>query len=163
MLRHLAAIALLPGTVAGIVPATIVWRSAVEIGWGLPAWLAPLPIAIGAVAIGIGLALMIWTVTLFVTVGRGTLAPWDPTTELVVRGPYRHVRHPMISGVLCLLLGEAVLLGSPQLLVWWGIVLAVNAVYLPLVEERGLSRRFGSAYEDYRGSVPRWLPRRRGR
>jgi protein-S-isoprenylcysteine O-methyltransferase Ste14 len=38
-------------------------------------------------------------------------------------------------------------------------VVTVNAVYLPLVEERGLVRRFGSDYEVYRANVPRFVPR----
>ena len=67
------------------------------------------------------------TISLFARVGQGTLAPWDPTQRLVVLGPYRHVRNPMISGVLAILLGEAALLGSPPLLVWFGAFFAVNA------------------------------------
>ena len=98
---------------------------------------------------------------LFARVGRGTLAPWDPTSTLVVEGPYRHVRNPMISGVLFLLLAEAALLGSVPLLVWFGAVAGVNAVYMPLVEEPGLVRRYGVEYERYRAAVPRWLPRLR--
>ena len=35
----------------------------------------------------------------------------------------------------------------------------VNAIYMPLVEEPGLRRRFGPDYEAYRVQVPRWLPR----
>ena len=57
--------------------------------------------------IAFGFALPVWTVKLFVTVGQGTLAPWDPTSKLVVRGPYSHVRNPMITGVACILAGEA--------------------------------------------------------
>jgi protein-S-isoprenylcysteine O-methyltransferase Ste14 len=67
----------------------------------------------------------------------------------------------MISGVLFILLGEAALFGSFQLLAWFGAVLAVNAVYVPLVEEPGLSRRFGGDYSTYKAHVPRWLPRLR--
>jgi protein-S-isoprenylcysteine O-methyltransferase Ste14 len=67
----------------------------------------------------------------------------------------------MISGVVLLLLGEAALLGSFPLLVWGVSVFAVNAVYLPFVEERGLRRRFGEEYDEYRANVPRWLPRLR--
>jgi protein-S-isoprenylcysteine O-methyltransferase Ste14 len=152
ILRHALAIGLLPGVVAGVVPALIVWEE------GIAAW--PLALA-GAVVIALGLALIVQTVALFATVGRGTLAPWDPTARLVVRGPYRRVRNPMISGVLCVLLGEALLFASPALLGWFGVVLAVNALYFPLVEEPGLRRRFGADYEAYRAAVPRWLPRLR--
>ncbi|MFL5901471.1 MAG: methyltransferase family protein [Solirubrobacterales bacterium] len=40
----------------------------------------------------------------------------DP--ELVVEGPYRHVRNPMIVAVLTVLVGEGLLLGSPGIIVW---------------------------------------------
>jgi protein-S-isoprenylcysteine O-methyltransferase Ste14 len=152
ILRHLLAIGLLPGVVAGVVPALIVR------GEGIAAW--PLALA-GVVVIVAGLALIAQTVALFAGVGRGTLAPWDPTTRLVVRGPYRRVRNPMISGVLCVLLGETLLFGSTILLAWFALVFAINAVYFPLVEEPGLRRRFGADYETYRAAVPRWLPRLR--
>jgi protein-S-isoprenylcysteine O-methyltransferase Ste14 len=131
------------------------------IGWELPAGPALLPTLAGLALIGLGLLLVVRTVALFATVGQGTLAPWDPTSRLVVRGPYRHVRNPMISGVLCILAGEAMLLGSLPLLIWFGIVLGVNAVWMPLVEEPGLRRRFGPEYDTYRAHVPRWLPRPR--
>jgi protein-S-isoprenylcysteine O-methyltransferase Ste14 len=140
--------------VALAVPAVVVWRT----GAGIASWPA---VAFGAALILGGLVLIVWTIALFAEVGRGTLAPWDPTRRLVVRGPYRSVRNPMISGVLCVLLGEAVLFGSFPLLFWFGVVLAVNAAYLPLVEERGLRRRFGEEYETYRANVPRWIPRLR--
>ena len=150
--RHVAAVLLCPGVVALLVPALIVWSTDGRIE---PLGLLGLPL------IAVGLLLVVSTVRLFATAGRGTLAPWDPTTRLVVRGPYRYVRNPMISGVLFVLLGEAVLFGSVALLVWFGLVLAVNAVYMPLVEEPGLQRRFGGEYERYRAHVPRWIPRLR--
>jgi protein-S-isoprenylcysteine O-methyltransferase Ste14 len=155
-------ILILPGVVTVLVPALILLGSdGPRVGWGLPLVPALLPSVAGAGLIGLGLLLAVRTTALFVTEGEGTPAPWDPPTRLVVRGPYRHVRNPMISGVFCLLLGEAALLGSPPLMVWFAAVLAVNAVYLPLVEEPGLVRRFGKDYEIYRDYVPRWVPRLR--
>jgi protein-S-isoprenylcysteine O-methyltransferase Ste14 len=152
--RHLRAIGLLPLTVAVVIPGLIQWRNDAD----LAAW----PLAtVGIGLIAIGLVLVCWTVALFARIGKGTLAPWDPTSRLVVAGPYRHVRNPMISGVLAVVLGEAALFGSVPLLVWSGAVFAVNAVYFPLVEEPGLHRRFGDDYEAYRANVPRWLPRLR--
>jgi protein-S-isoprenylcysteine O-methyltransferase Ste14 len=152
--RHLLAIGLLPVTVTAVVPALVLRRSGADVA----AW--PLVI-VGVLLIVLGLALVTWTVALFATVGRGTLAPWDPTSRLVVRGPYRHVRNPMISGVLAILLGEAALFGSVPLLLWFAAAFALNAVYFPLVEEPGLRRRFGEEYDAYRANVPRWLPRLR--
>jgi protein-S-isoprenylcysteine O-methyltransferase Ste14 len=150
--RQLRAIALLPAIVTVVVPALVLRGSGSELG--------PWPLAaVGVALIALGLALVTWTVTLFARIGRGTLAPWDPTARLVVAGPYRHVRNPMICGVLAVLLGEAALFSSLPLLVWFGVVFALNAIYFPLVEEPGLSQRFGADYERYRGNVPRWLPR----
>ena len=65
---------------------------------------------------------MVATIRLFVTVGKGTLAPWEPPQRLVVQGVYRHVRNPMISGVLCVLLGESVLTASLPLFRWFLVV-----------------------------------------
>jgi protein-S-isoprenylcysteine O-methyltransferase Ste14 len=151
--RHLRAVLLLPAMVTIALPAVIVWRSGTKI--------EPLSALLGALLIAVGFALVVWTVKLFATVGEGTLAPWDATTKLVVRGPYRHLRNPMISGVACILGGEAALFSSWPLLVLLGTFLAVNTIYFPLVEEPGLKRRFGEEYDVYRANVPRWLPRLR--
>jgi len=159
--RHLSAIGLLPGTVTGAVPVWILAANGTNIGWGMLRAAGALPVLAGAALIAIGVGLMVRTISLFVTVGRGTLAPWDPTSHLVVRGPYRHVRNPMISGVLFILAGESALFGSVPLLLWFGCFFAVNAIYMPLVEEPGLVRRFGDEYLAYRRAVPRWIPRLR--
>jgi protein-S-isoprenylcysteine O-methyltransferase Ste14 len=150
--RQLAAVALLPATVALLIPGLILWRS----GAGGGGWALSL---VGGALVAAGVALVAWTARLFARVGRGTIAPWDPTARLVVAGPYRHVRNPMISGVLAILLGEAALFASLPLLLWFAGVVAANAVYLPLVEEPGLRKRFGPDYDAYRANVPRWLPR----
>lgn len=150
--RQLAAVGLLPVTVTLVVPGLILWSNGAEGGgWALG--------LVGAVLVAAGVALVAWTATLLARVGRGTIAPWDPTSRLVVLGPYRHVRNPMISGVLAILLGEAAIFASVALLLWFAGVFAVNALYLPLVEEPGLRKRFGADYDAYRANVPRWLPR----
>ncbi len=157
--RHLGPIGLAPGVVTLVVPAVILYLTgAVDFGWGLPppSWLLPL---LGCALIGLGLLIMYKTISLFASVGEGTLAPWDPPRKLVVRGIYRYVRNPMISGVLSILLGEAALFGSLALLVWFLVFFAFQALYTPLIEERGLARRFGEDYLVYKRNVPRWIPR----
>ena len=149
-LRHLTAIVLLPGTVTVLVPALLLSDA------GFAPW--PLTVA-GALLLAAGVGTIGWTVSLFAGVGRGTLAPWDPPSKLVVRGPYRYVRNPMISGVLTVLLGEAALFGSWELLIWAVLVFALNAVYFVAVEEPGLRGRFGAEYEAYAARTPRWVPR----
>ena len=109
--------------------------------------------------ISLGLALMIGTVAIFASFGKGTPAPWDSPVTLVVRGPYRHVRNPMITGVLLVLLAEALFVRSWPLAGWTACFFLANSVYLPLIEEKGLEKRFGADYRSYKAQVPRWLPR----
>jgi protein-S-isoprenylcysteine O-methyltransferase Ste14 len=151
--RQALAVVLLPFMATIVVPALILWWTGGESFW----WGSPTGLAL----IACGLALVVWTIRLFATEGKGTLAPWDPTSTLVVRGPYRHVRNPMISGVASILAGEALLFGSTALGLWFAAFVAANAVYMPLVEEPGLRQRFGDGYDTYRENVPRWLPRLR--
>ena len=141
----------MPGTVAGLIPAVIILSGSRDI--------EPLTAALGAVLLAAGLALVAWTIALFIRVGRGTLAPWAPPTRLVVRGPYRYVRNPMITGVGTVLAGEALFFRSVGVAVELAIFAALNAIYFPLVEEPDLRERFGAEYDDYRARVPRWLPR----
>lgn len=161
VLRHLLAVLLLPGMVVGAVPAWV--RIALRVGdsrWPVDWWLTSLARTVSVSLLVGGGVLVIWTVSLFARVGQGTLAPWDPTSRLVVRGPYRHVRNPMISGVVLLLAGQALWIGSWKLAVWMTLVAVINHFYFLGVEEPGLDARFGQAYRDYAAYVPRWIPRR---
>ena len=157
LLRHLLAIAALPFMVAVIIPRWIVRGTGVvpAVHGGTLLFVQLL----GVVLLAIGLLLFASSLRRFATEGDGTLAPWDPPRRLVVRGPYRYVRNPMISGVVCVLLGEAALLLSRGLLQWALLFCAINAVYIPLIEEPMLRERFGGEYDEYRRRVPRLLPR----
>jgi protein-S-isoprenylcysteine O-methyltransferase Ste14 len=147
---------MLPLTAAGVVPAVLLGRT----GWAQAfAAVPPARAVAGALLAAAGLAMLVWTVTLFIRVGRGTLAPWDPTRKLVVRGPYAHVRNPMITGVLAILIGEATAFGTRQLWTWAALFVAINHVYFLLSEEPGLARRFGAEFDEYKRHVPRWIPR----
>ena len=158
--RHAVAIILLPGTVTIVVPALILGGDEIRWGWDVGAAGGVALVGLGVVVGTAGFALWAWTVRLFATVGEGTLAPWDPTSRLVAVGPYRHVRNPMISGVLGVLTGEALAFGSVGIAIWVATFVVVNHVYFVAVEEPGLVRRFGEPYEEYRRRVPRWIPRR---
>lgn len=160
-LRHLLAILILPVVMAILVPRWLLtrfeltdsrWSDASALVW-------PARVLGGAVLLA-GIALFAWCVLLFARVGRGTLAPWDPTQRLVAVGPYRYVRNPMITSVAAVLAGEALLTGSRVLVLWLLLFILLNYVYFVLVEEPGLERRFGDPYRQYKARVPRWIPRR---
>jgi protein-S-isoprenylcysteine O-methyltransferase Ste14 len=101
------------------------------------------------------------TVSLFMTEGQGTPAPWSPPKQFVVQGPYAFVRNPMILSVLSILIGEALFFGSIAILIWCFVFWMVNTVYFFYFEEPGLVKRFGREYEEYRKHVHRWIPRLR--
>jgi protein-S-isoprenylcysteine O-methyltransferase Ste14 len=159
--RLARAILPLPFTATVIVPLILVLAGGANPGLGLDGALAAIPVLAGCALAAAGLALIARTIALFARVGEGTLAPWDPPRRLVVSGPYCHVRHPMITGVATVIAGEALALGSAPIAIWWAAFVAVNSVYLPLVEEPILVRRFGDEYERYQRHVPRLVPRRR--
>ncbi len=152
--RLLEPLLVLPGVVVVAVPTLLVWLA------GDLAWPPPLPnLVAGILLAAAGLALAHWTMRLFVTLGKGTPAPWDPPTRLVVRGPYAHVRNPMISAVLMMLPAEALLLQSWPIAIWWVVFAIGNMIYFPFSEEPGLEHRFGDDYRQYKANVPRWIPR----
>ena len=158
LLRHLLSVAALPFVVTIVIPIWLARRNAVTVGLAdrVPSLLLQL---LGVGVLGIGLLLFASSLRRFATEGDGTLAPWDPPRRLVVRGPYRYVRNPMISGVILILFGEALLLLSRAHFMWALTFLAINAIYIPLFEEPQLAGRFGQEYEDYRRNVPRLVPR----
>jgi protein-S-isoprenylcysteine O-methyltransferase Ste14 len=155
--RHLRSF-ILPLTAAGIIPFLQIARfDPFRLEFNLP--LLGLQLPLGLLLFGLGFALLITTVRLLARIGQGTLAPWDSTRRLVTQGPYAYVRNPMISGVLFMLVGEAVGSGSWAIAVWALLFLAINTLYFKLSEEPGLVQRFGQEYSDYRTRVPMWLPR----
>ncbi|HEX6639885.1 MAG TPA: methyltransferase [Thermoanaerobaculia bacterium] len=153
--RHIAAFLMLPFVVTVVVPITIARRSAASLHWP-PSLLAA---ALGAILFLAGIVLFCASLYEFIHRGKGTLAPWDPPSQLVVHGPYRYVRNPMITGVVLLLTAEAALLWSRPIAEWAVLFAIINAVYIPLLEEPQLGQRFGESYREYCRHVPRLIPR----
>lgn len=124
----------------------------------LPHWFRP----IGLMLAGLGMLLAGACVATFVTRGRGTPAPFDPPREFVVTGPYRYVRNPMYIGGTLVILGAGLILSSPAIVILGFAFVLIMHLFVVLYEEPALTRRFGAAYEAYRGSVDRWRIRKPG-
>jgi protein-S-isoprenylcysteine O-methyltransferase Ste14 len=143
---------ILPVMVTGAIPMVIVvttraWEraSVASVLVGAAAWIA-------------GFALLVRTSRLFARHG-GALAPWNPPTSIVLVGPYRYVRNPMISGIFLMLIGEATAFLSHWLGGWFCFFVLAQFAYVYFDEEPALRKRFGAAYEQYCREVPRWIPR----
>ena len=143
-----------PGVVAGIVPWWLTgWRAAPATWWLLPVRAA------GLVLISAGGGVLVHSFVRFVAEGAGTPAPIAPPSQLVVGGLYRYVRNPMYLSVLAVIVGQALWLVRPPLLLYAAVVLVAFTAFVRRYEEPTLSRRFGVEYEAYRRAVPRWWPR----
>lgn len=114
---------------------------------------------IGTILILAGLLGLVLTIKTFILIGKGTLAPWSPTSNLIVGGIYSYMRNPMITSVWAILIGESILFWSRGILIMAVIFFFVNHIYFIKSEEPGLVKRFGKDYEDYKAKVPRWIPR----
>ena len=156
--RHVLSVVFLPGTVTIVVPMWIARRNVIRPEWPGDAGGVVL-VALECIVLGIGLILFVSSLRRFASEGKGTLAPWDPPRHLVVRGPYRYVRNPMISGVIFILCGEALLLRSWPHAAWAVTFLVMNLVWIPLYEEPHLKGLFGDEYREYRKHVRRFFPR----
>jgi protein-S-isoprenylcysteine O-methyltransferase Ste14 len=107
-------------------------------------------------------ALGLWSGMTMALRGRGTPLPLDTARELVVTGPYRHMRNPMVLAGLGQGLAVGLGLGSPLVVAY---SLAGGLLWQLLArpaEEADLLRRFGESYARYRQAVPCWRWRWRG-
>ena len=112
----------------------------------------------GLIFIALGVVIYVLCSGSFVFIGKGTPIPFTPTKELIVTGLYRFVRNPLyISGVL-VLTGEAILFQSMGIIIYCMVMFGIFNVHV-FMEEMLLADKFGAAYEQYRNSVPRWIPR----
>lgn len=151
---------LLPFTVTIIIPSLILFNLEKRTLINLLSY-DPIFLIIGLFVLGLGLIIFITCVRVFYKLGKGTLMPISKiqTQNLVIHGPYKYVRNPMIIGVIIMILSEAFIFSSINLLIYTLAFFIVNLIYIPLVEEKGLEKRFGQDFLIYRKKVRGWIPR----
>lgn len=139
---------------------------AVWVPWMLSRWQMHPPLLnlslfrlLGVTLIILGLPLLLDSFARFALEGLGTPAPIAPPTRLVVSGFYRYVRNPMYVGVVFLILGQALFLGSTPLLSYCAFIWAAFHIFVLIYEEPSLRQTFGQQYETFCTNVPRWIPR----
>ena len=118
---------------------------------------------LGILVILLGAAIYFRCAWEFAVRGLGTPAPFAPTKFLVTTALHRYVRNPMYIGVFGVLLGEALLFRAVLLLAYAALCFTAAYLFVIFYEEPTLQRQFGESYEEYRRSVPRWIPRLRSR
>ena len=103
-----------------------------------------------------GAAIAVWGMITFAR-AHTAIIPNNPASSLVETGPYRFTRNPMYTGMTVAYLGGILLLNT-----WWAVFFLPIALVLLFRfvvrrEERYLSAEFGTAYDDYRKRVKRWI------
>lgn len=132
------------------IPFLIVRRSSDRLA-GYGGWLRLLGIPL----VIVGAGLYIWA-TRTLTDPGGTPAPTHEPEALVTTGPYQHTRNPYYVSVLCVLLGEAALLGHIGLPAYTGVIFGYFETLVVGYEEPRLHEKYGDQYDAYRNDVPRW-------
>jgi protein-S-isoprenylcysteine O-methyltransferase Ste14 len=118
-------------------------------------WTFPVSL-LGLVPLAIGIGLNLAADSLFKRHGT-TVKPFEEPSSLVTAFPFSISRNPMYLGMVIILIGVALLLGTVSPL--------IPAIVLPVVidrrfvrmEERMLAARFGEQWEQYRLQVRRWI------
>jgi protein-S-isoprenylcysteine O-methyltransferase Ste14 len=112
--------------------------------------------ALGLVPVVAGFGLVMYCARLH---GRHktTLKPYQEASVLITDGPHRVSRNPIYAGMVVMLVGVAILLGSalPWLVVPFFVVTITNQFIK--YEESALAERFGDQYTEYRRQVRRWI------
>jgi protein-S-isoprenylcysteine O-methyltransferase Ste14 len=111
---------------------------------------------VGWLFVVLGTGLSVWGVATFR--GAGTsIRPSRPPSTMVTHGPFRLSRNPMYLGLTLVYLGVMLLMNSVWTVLFLPLVIAL--LYLTVIrhEERHLASTFGTAYDEYRRRVRRWL------
>ena len=125
---------------------------------------APLAPEAAKTPLAVAGAMLAWTGAGFTVWAKFTLGRWYSASfgvklghELVTRGPYAIVRHPMYTGVLVLGMGLGEAFNS-AITLGLAVVFVVPLVLHALIEEQLFARHFGSAWDAYRARVPMLVP-----
>ena len=112
----------------------------------------------------IGLIFTIWSNVDLLRIGKG--GPTDffnvavsPRTErLVIEGPYRYTRNPMVFGMLSIYFALAIYMNSLPCFVLLIAILPLVVLYLKRTEERRLYKDFGKEFVQYKRQVAMIIP-----
>ena len=116
-------------------------------------------LTLGIVSMIFGLSFLLWSVSAFWFIGKGTPVPFASPTRLVTSGPFRYTRNPIKLGAVSFYFGVGCFYDSFAT----GFVMLVTgailgSIYHKCVEEKELVIRFGNKYEEYRKRTSFLIP-----
>ncbi len=165
-LKHIVGF-IVGGTVFAIlIPVGLFYLAhAVDRWLGLPSFAAYPARLVAALPIGaVGISFVFWSNFFLVTRGEGGPAEGfgvavSPRTEhLVVTGPYRWSRNPMVFGAFCCYTALCLFWGTIAGLIIIAIFLPLAMLYIRRFEETRLLKDFGTEYKEYKKRVSMIVP-----
>ena len=121
-----------------------------------PRWPGPIVQIGGGCLLLVGIILNLVSARLFDRY-HTAIKPFERSESLVVNGPYCLSRNPMYLGMVLILIGIGLLMGSTMPLLIIPVFVWFISTRFISVEERMLTDQFGAIYEDYCKRVRRWL------
>lgn len=110
----------------------------------------------GIILVLFGITIAAISAGVFIKAKTG-LEPFEEATVLITGGFFRYTRNPMYLGMVSMLLGVGLLLGSVAALCPIPLFFLVIRNHFVLGEERFLEAAFAQQYLDYKSKVRRWL------
>ena len=111
---------------------------------------------LGVIFILIGFTINVWADALFKK-AKTTVKPGETTSEMITSGPFCISRHPMYLGMLLILLGTALVMGSVIVFLVPVVFVMIIQLFFVGMEERSMERAFGDAYLQYKKRVRQWI------
>lgn len=111
---------------------------------------------IGTLFILLGVSVFFYCAKLFKSIGKGTPVPIEPPKKIVIEGIYKYTRNPIYIGYILVSFGYFFLFGHILLFVYSFVAIIGLHLYVLLIEELELKKRFGKTYLNYMKQVPRW-------
>ncbi len=103
-----------------------------------------------------GLAMMIGCARMF-RKAETPVFPFEPSTALLTHGIYRYTRNPIYLGMVSMLLGFSMMLGSLAPFLVLPLFFFIIQEGFIRYEEPFLEEIFGDQYRQYKSQVRRWL------
>ena len=140
----------------GAVAVWLLLRQPVGMDWTDVPW-RPAPV-LGALVAIIGIACAMWSAAALAGAVPDTV---NAPTRLLTRGPFAYVRNPLYLSAGAVFVGLTTMYGlwQPRDAIVLPIVGLLVHLFVVYREEPKTRERLGPAYDTYRSTVPRWVPR----
>ncbi|MFA6224384.1 MAG: isoprenylcysteine carboxylmethyltransferase family protein [Desulfomonilaceae bacterium] len=114
---------------------------------------------LGLLSLASGILLLIWTVLPRFMTEKETPVLLVSTQKLIVQGPYKICRNPMLLGAIIYYFGVGTLwrsITTGLIMLFLGLI--IGTVYNKYIKERKLTEQFGEEYQAYKSKTPFLIP-----